>query len=280
MAKRDERRDDKQDLDFSQHWLVDNNVLSTMAGQVQRGARVLEIGAGKGQLTGRIAPVAKEVVAVEIDERFFPDLESLAKQHRNVKVMIFDAQRLDFGNYSGFQVIGDLPYHITEPFITRLAGAPISSATLMVGQRFAQEVTGKDEKNFGKLRMLVETFFNVHLVANVSKQSFDPPPRTESAILEFIPRDQSEFREGRPLFVARELFRTAIHSPQVKSAIREALIKFAKDQRGVPVVMTKNEARAIVDSLGLSDEVLDYPLEQLGNPRLLELDQALKSGLK
>lgn len=280
---RSERMNDSQNLDIGQHWLVDEQVLSIMANQAQRGAKVLEIGAGKGQLTERLALVAGEVTAVEIDKRRFQDLNTVASQHSNVKVLITDAQRIDFRKYRGYQVIGNLPYNITEPFITRVAGTPIKLATLMIGENFADEVTGDDEKSFGKLRMLVKTFFHISRIAEVNKHSFSPPPRTESVILEFTPRTSSEFKNDQGLFVKRELFTTASHSPKIQSALREALIKHAKEERGVmgllsgAPVLTKNQAREMVVSLCLPETLLETPLEQLSNEGLLELDTAINT---
>lgn len=286
MKRKGNEQMDDQNLDIGQHWLTDESVLSVMTDHVQRGAKVLEICAGKGQLTRKIAPIAKEVVAVEIDKRYFRDLEAVASQQHNVRVIISDALRLNFRDYSGYQVVGNLAYNIVEPLITRLAGSPIKSATLMVGQSFADEATGDGERTFGKLGMLVKTFFHAHSVATISKRSFDPPPRTESAILELTPRDKDEFKDNRALFVERELFASASHSPKIQSVMREALIRHANETRGVlgmltgSPVLTKNQAREIVESLGIPANILERPIEQLSNSGLFELDAAIRTHLK
>ncbi len=87
----------RPDRELGQHFLVDDNLL----GVIERLAGLrstdvaLEIGAGVGTLTARLAEGCAHVHAVEIDRRLEEALMRTLAGHANVTVHWGDAMRLD-----------------------------------------------------------------------------------------------------------------------------------------------------------------------------------------
>jgi len=221
------------------------------------------------------------------------------------------------------QIIASLPYHIIEPFMRKVTNLPIESATMVVGKRLADAIQARNEDsiNFGRLSLLTQTFFDVQLLSNLSRDKFYPPPRTESAIIKLVPKEEQEFRANRRDFLLRKLFNTSRKSPLVGNVLKEALEEFAfshsngtlskresnqRDRRslrvdlkqarqeynifgGLPIVpkhstsMTDRDhliragERAIIDSMGVPEDILGKPFDRLNNDELRILSKALRN---
>lgn len=255
--------------DIGQHFMINGSILTVMAQQIPVGQKVvLEIGAGPGQLTERLATRAEKVVAIEIDERFREQLDEVERCHRNVEVIIDNVLKVDFNSYPDLWIVGNIPYHIIEPLMSKLIRSGLKGAVLLVGDSFAREVFATEGHEFGKLSMMTAAFFKPELILAVKKENFDPKPRTESAILKLVPLEPNDFQKNQKLFLVRQLFLTANKSPLVKSVLRESLIRFG-------VSTTKNEARKMVENYGIPETILTKPFEQLNNKEYLSLFKSL-----
>lgn len=306
---------------LGQHFLTDRGTIDLLARQVSPGNTVIEIGAGVGQLTEALADRAAKVVTVEIDRRYEPVLQDIERKKPNVKVVFGDAIALGKDLYKDAkddtQIVASLPYHITEPFLHMIAPLPIESTTLVVGQRLVNEIQAQNPESvdFGKLTLLAQTFFDIEVLAEISKQSFYPAPRTESAIIKLTPKDIAEARNDKKGFILRRLFTTARRNPLVKNCIKEALIEYAevsqmrtlsKKEHHTRIrtqvrtnlremasdynqygslsggeentnigIMTQNQARAIIERAMIPDGILGKPFEQLSNGELRVLSKGL-----
>lgn len=262
---------------LGQHFLVDQASVDLLAKSVNPGNTVIEIGAGVGQLTEALAQRANKVISVEIDRRYEPVLTQITRQYPNVEVIFGDALALRFGDFisrqredTELQIVASLPFHITEPFLHKIAGLPIENATLAVGQRlmYAIQASSEESRNFGQLTLLTQTFFDINVISTIEKKKFYPVPRIDSAIIRLIPKEEHKFRSNRRDFLLRRLFVTAKRSPLVKDALKEGLT----EER----FLTQNQARAIIEKMGIPDGILDKPLQQLNNSELRILSKALR----
>lgn len=226
---------------LGQHFLVDDSAINLLSLAVNPGNTVIEIGPGVGQLTDALAETASKVIAIEIDRRYEPILNDVVGEHPNVVVIFGDAlatrfedffpkRKRDMPEQGRVQIVASLPYHITEPFLHKLIGLPVESVTLVVGQRLTRAIQAKseDDPDFGQLTLLAQTFFDIEILAEVDKQKFFPAPRTDSAIIRLIPKEEGEFRGSRRNFLLRRLFLTEKRSPLVKNTLKEGLIEFAQ----------------------------------------------------
>lgn len=313
---------------LGQHFLVDQTSIDLLAQSISPGNTVIEVGSGVGQLTEALAKKATKVISVEIDRRYEPVLAQITRQYPNMEIIFGDALALRFEDFipkrkedTGVQIVASLPFHITEPFLHKIAGLPIESATLAVGERLAYAIQAPNEENaaFGQLTLLAQTFFETDVIAGIEKKEFFPIPRTDSAIIRLIPKEEYEFRSSKRDFLLRRLFVTAKRSPLVKNALKEGLIEFAQVsevgtlskkehnhrlRRAVKAglkrmvgdynhfretqpqaskprdteerFLTQNQARAIIEKIGIPDSILDKPFQQLNNSELGILSRALR----
>lgn len=315
--------------ELGQHFLIDDEAINLLAKAVNPGSTVIEIGPGVGQLTDALAENSGKLVAIEIDRRYEPILNEVIEEHPNVSVIFADALAIRFEDFlpkrkkevteEAVQIVASLPYHITEPFLHKLICLPLESITLVVGQRLSRAVQAKSEgdPDFGQLTLLAQTFFDIEVLAELDKHKFYPIPRTDSAVIRFIPKEEGEFRGDRRNFLLKRLFITAQRSPLVKNALKEGLIEFAQvSQIGTRSKrehnkrmrnsiknelkqatleynhtghleehqsdnyssgqLTQNQARGIIAEMGIPQQILDKPFEQLNNNELEVLSKLLR----
>uniref|UniRef100_A0A0G4H135 rRNA adenine N(6)-methyltransferase n=1 Tax=Chromera velia CCMP2878 TaxID=1169474 RepID=A0A0G4H135_9ALVE len=153
---------------------------------------VLEIGPGTGNLTMKILPLAKRVVALDIDGRMVAEVKKRANSagFMNIEAREGDALRACLGRFD--VCTGNMPYQISSPFIFRLlAHRPLfKTAILMFQKEFSERLLAKpgDDK-YGRLAVNTQLFCKVTAVCKVSAGSFNPPPQVDSMVVKLVPRD-------------------------------------------------------------------------------------------
>lgn len=246
---------------IGQHFLINERLISLIVDQIPYDSKVLEIGAGKGQITEKLAQRVTEVHAVEIDEKFLPGLEKLEKKYQNLNVICENVLKLDFDEYQNCWIVGNIPYHIIEPLINKLIKIPIAGVVFVVGERFA------NLDKLSKLSLEVKTFFESKLLAQVGKDNFFPEPKTKSAIIMLKPLNIDIYKNDKKMFLMRQLFLTSEKSPLLKNVLMNSLVNFYN--------CTKNEARAMVAEYKLSEITLNKTFEQLNNKEYEEVYKVL-----
>ncbi len=184
---------------LSQNFLVDVDVLESIlvAAGPPPGRRVLEVGPGLGILTGGLLDAGAAVVAVELDGR-------LALRLRNVFADAVDRGRRDPGAAGSlrlvagdildqpiaelvappFDVVANLPYHITSPVLHRLLGAePRPDRCVLMVQREVAERVAAPPGRMSYLSVFVQYHAAARVVRVVPPAAFEPAPEVESAIL-------------------------------------------------------------------------------------------------
>lgn len=174
---------------LGQNFLVDPKALSRVvsAAELTGDETVLEVGAGLGALTCRLAREARRVVAVEIDQRFLPLLEEVVGHYENVKLVYGDILELDLKTIVGegeYTVIANIPYGITSALIRRLLEAEKSAErmVLTVQREVAERVVAKP----GSLNLLaisVQMYGKPRIVAHIPAGAFYPKPEVDSSVL-------------------------------------------------------------------------------------------------
>ena len=109
---------------LGQHFLTDAGWQNRIAGAIGMNDSVwVEIGAGHGELTLRLAQHASKVIAIELDPRLARRLREVTAHMKNVEVVESDVLAVDFEKITrgaNFSVYGSLPYYITSPILHRL----------------------------------------------------------------------------------------------------------------------------------------------------------------
>lgn len=228
----------EQELELSerlgQHFLIDGRIVESLVNLTSPGAKVIEVGSGIGHVTEQIARRAGSVVGIEIDRRFKPELEEVQTRNPNINFVISDALNVSLKSLidkdGETQVIANIPFHITEPFLRKLIDLPITNAVLIVGDNIAKVLQeSEDSLAFGKMSLLGQTFFDIREEARIPKDSFYPPPRTESSVLVLDPRERDEISRNPALHIFASLFRKEGKFDLVKNDIKQAIVEASEN---------------------------------------------------
>lgn len=174
---------------LGQNFLADPNLLDAIVreAEVRDSDVVLEVGAGAGVLTSRLADAARLVHTVEIDRRLEGDLTEIAADPR-VHLVWGDAMRMDFGELDPAPdvMVANLPYSVATPVILRtIAGLPsLRRWTVMVQREIADRLrAAPGSRLYGGPSVLVQLATKVKMLRKVDAAVFTPRPRVGSAVI-------------------------------------------------------------------------------------------------
>ncbi|MFP6796943.1 MAG: 16S rRNA (adenine(1518)-N(6)/adenine(1519)-N(6))-dimethyltransferase RsmA [Pseudomonadales bacterium] len=178
---------------FGQHFLVDENVIDRIHGAlaIQLHDRVLEVGPGRGALTEGLLESANQVVAVEIDR----DLVSYLKdRYEALEVIEGDVLEVEIDQFSDMRVVGNLPYNISSPLLTRLLSdtRAIRDMNFMMQREVAKRLTSAPgSKSWGRLSVAAQYHCDVTYLFDVGAEAFQPQPAVQSAFVRLEPRPRA-----------------------------------------------------------------------------------------
>ncbi|AQW21704.1 16S rRNA (adenine(1518)-N(6)/adenine(1519)-N(6))-dimethyltransferase [Lentilactobacillus curieae] len=188
---------------LGQNFLVDIDVLRRIVttAEITADDAVVEIGPGIGALTEQLAKNANKVVAFEIDDNLLPVLYDTLHDYPNVKIINQDILKAnlpevidtEFGADKKVKVVANLPYYITTPIIMDLlrSDESIDSIVVMMQKEVAERLTANPStKAYGSLSVIMQQQKNVEVAFLVSKNSFIPSPKVDSAIIKITPKEK------------------------------------------------------------------------------------------
>ncbi len=182
---------------YGQNFLADRNILGLMlerSGACESDC-VLEIGPGHGVLTrGLLAYGVRCLHCVELDERFRPELEELAHDVKDERLILHwgDAVKFGYDSLNPFpdKVIANIPYNITTPLIWELlkfADKGLRYHMYMLQKEAADRITAPpDTKARYPLGVCLEAMGRARVVRKVPPECFRPVPEVDSAIVEIV----------------------------------------------------------------------------------------------
>lgn len=184
---------------FGQHFLHDPYVIERIiqAFDPQPGERIVEIGPGRGALTGRLLAAAGRLDVIELDRDLVASLPAQYAEQGELIVHSSDALRFDFSRLAGaeqpLRVIGNLPYNISTPLIFHLLThkTVISDMLFMLQREVVERMTAApDSKTYGRLSVMTQFACEVQNLFIVGPGAFQPAPKVDSAIVRLVPYRQ------------------------------------------------------------------------------------------
>ncbi|MBU1197851.1 ribosomal RNA small subunit methyltransferase A [Candidatus Micrarchaeota archaeon] len=146
--------------------------------------RVLEIGAGTGVITRYLAEHAKEVTALEVDERLARELANGLRDVKNVNVIMGDAR---IHPLDAPVIVGFLPYHLSSPLLFRILNSTFQDALLCLQKEFAlRMIASPDTPQYARLSVMAQSLSDVEIWGIVPRTAFRPVPRVDSAFVHLV----------------------------------------------------------------------------------------------
>jgi 16S rRNA (adenine1518-N6/adenine1519-N6)-dimethyltransferase len=256
---------------LSQHFLADPEVLEAILAEAAPapGRRVLEIGPGLGLVTGGLLTAGAAVTAVELDTglaAFLRDRFAEPLDDGQLRLIEGDALDQDLVGLVDppYDVVANLPYHITSPILHALLGTPPrpERLVLMVQREVAERIAAPPGK-MSYLSVFVQYHARVRIAFAVPPDAFEPVPAVDSAVIVVEPYDaddrldpdeedelwrlvQASFRERRKMLhnvLARQL-------PFEPAQVTAALAAVGIDPERRPQTLAVGEWLALREALG------------------------------
>ena len=187
---------------FSQNFLISDRAFRAIVDATVRADDdwIVEIGAGLGTLTARLAERVPEgkVIALERDRDMIAVLRAELAGVDNVEIEEADALRYDLKMAAKWRgesiaVCGNLPYQIAAPLMFRVleARTVVSHAVVMIQKEMADRIVAPPGgKDYGALGVMIRTYADVTTVARVGSGSFVPAPKVDSTVIRLVPLAQ------------------------------------------------------------------------------------------
>ena len=164
-------------------FMVDEDMLEEIVGYATLNAEdsVLEVGAGSGNLTEKIAAVAR-VCAIEKERKLFETLKGRVGGSKNATVMHGDALKLAWPPYN--KVVSNIPYSISRRLLQRFVLEGFELAVLVVQKEFAKKLcAAPGTDNYRMVSVLARSACDVEFLKDVPPDAFRPRPRVDSAVV-------------------------------------------------------------------------------------------------
>ena len=195
---------------FGQHFLVDPAVIADIVDAIApvKGQRVVEIGPGLSAITQPMMDLLGELCVIELDR----DLAQRLRLKPHLHVIEGDVLRVDFSALARewplkprgeaeatgpqasagqrLRVVGNLPYNISTPILFHLLDhvEHIEDQHFMLQQEVVERMVAPvGDTHYSRLSVMLQWRYDMEWVLKVGEQSFDPPPRVQSAVVRMKP---------------------------------------------------------------------------------------------
>jgi 16S rRNA (adenine1518-N6/adenine1519-N6)-dimethyltransferase len=177
---------------FGQHFLSDGGIIDAIVDAIhpQAGQAMVEIGPGLAALTQPLVERLGHLTVIELDR----DLAVRLRLHKQLTVVESDVLKVNFTELAKVQklrVVGNLPYNISTPILFHL----LNHVDVIEDQHFMLQkevidrmVASPATSDYGRLSVMLQWRYQMENVLFVPPESFDPPPRVDSAVVRMVPR--------------------------------------------------------------------------------------------
>jgi 16S rRNA (adenine1518-N6/adenine1519-N6)-dimethyltransferase len=230
---------------LGQHFLKDENICRKIIAALHQHpfAQLLEVGPGGGALTKYLLEIKSvDFKAVEVDDE---KVEFLLKAYPQLEGKIIHQSFLDMEKpFEGkFTVAGNFPYNISTQILFKILDwkDDVDCTIGMFQKEVAQRIAAKEgSKVYGVISVLVQAFFIVEYLFDVSEKSFQPPPKVKSGVIRLL-------RRSEKIKIKSEIFFFL-------------LVKTAFNQRRKTL---RNAVKNLFEAAILQDELFSKRAEQL-----------------
>lgn len=205
---------------LGQHFLADGRIAERIlnAAELDPDDVVIEVGPGRGALTGRLTQKAGRVVAVELDQALAQELPGRLNNPANLTVIQGDARTLDTKFLevvnSGYKVVANLPYYAANPITRHFLelDIPPTLMVIMVQKEVAEAMSASPGK-MSLLSVATQFYASAELAFTVPPASFRPAPKVSSAVVR-LKRRPAIALDGADIAPFFDLVRAGFSAPR------------------------------------------------------------------
>ena len=187
---------------FGQHFLTDGGIIDAIVDAIgpQAGQPMVEIGPGLAALTQPLVERLGHMTVIELDR----DLAVRLRLHEQLSVVESDVLKVNFTDLSHsmlaaataaaksskIRVVGNLPYNISTPILFHLLEhvAVIEDQHFMLQKEVIDRMVAQPAtSDYSRLSVMLQWRYDMENVLFVPPESFDPPPRVDSAVVRMVP---------------------------------------------------------------------------------------------
>jgi 16S rRNA (adenine1518-N6/adenine1519-N6)-dimethyltransferase len=179
---------------FGQHFLADGGIIEGIVDAIapQPGQFMVEIGPGLAALTQPLVERLGQLTVIELDR----DLAVRLRAHAQLRVVESDVLKVNFAELAQsvgapkLRVVGNLPYNISTPILFHLLGYVdvIEDQHFMLQKEVIDRMVARPcTSDYGRLSVMLQWRYAMENVLFVPPQSFNPPPRVDSAVVRMVP---------------------------------------------------------------------------------------------
>ncbi len=234
---------------LDQHYLVSETIRDSIiaAARLRDRDAVIEIGPGRGILTGELITRAADLTAIEMDDRLAKGLEEKYGDSPGFTLLHSDFLKVDLSSLGRgpYKIVANLPYAVATPILQRLLDwSGWTVAVLMFQKEVAERIVAvPGSRDYGVLTLSVNLKASAERLFDAAPDDFRPRPKVESSVVRF-----TRLPEAR------------LGAVEEKAFFR--VVKAAFGQR------RKMAAKLIAKNLGLPREKVSAALESMGvSPR-------------
>lgn len=230
---------------LGQHFLTDDNTCRKIVAAVaeEKPTQLLEVGPGGGAITRYLIELpGVNFKAVELDTE---KVQYLTNTYPQLKGKLINESILEArAPFEGcFDIVGNFPYNISTQILFKVLDwkEQVPLITGMFQKEVAQRVAAPSgSKTYGVISVLIQAFYDVEYLFDVSEQSFNPPPKVKSGVI--------------------KLRRKATVAPMRSGRAFTVLVKTAFNQRRKTL---RNAVKSLFTAEALKDEIFNKRAEQL-----------------
>jgi 16S rRNA (adenine1518-N6/adenine1519-N6)-dimethyltransferase len=190
---------------LGQNFLVDIGAAQRIVdalGDISR-CTVVEIGPGRGAITGLLASKAEKLIAVELDRTLAAQLRMAYLRKPHVEILEADILHIDCDSlvqgrskqittapqempHKVARVVGNLPYYITSDILLKLfeCHKNFDRIVIMVQKEVADRIAAESgTSDYGVLSATAQLFADVENLFTLPPEAFSPPPKVHSSVL-------------------------------------------------------------------------------------------------
>lgn len=189
---------------LGQNFLIDNNIIKKIISLVEiKNKNIIEIGPGKGALTGEILKnKPKTLSLIEKDQFLYEELRNKYSDKKFIKIFNNDILKFNIEKLSKDDsvIFGNLPYNISSQILVKILKfvnwpPKFKDIIFMFQKELGEKITGNFSTNdYGRLSILTNFKLNIKRKFIVSCNSFFPKPKVTSMVIHFQPKTNTTYK--------------------------------------------------------------------------------------